>query len=47
MAPIFSEKLVDPFAVPNKPAMIEPIPSIKNPRLIAWTGGGGAPTANQ
>ena len=43
MAPTFSDKLVVPFAVPNRPAMTEPIPSMENPRLIAWTGGGRAP----
>ena len=42
IAPIFSEKLVAPLPVPKIPAIMQPIPSIVMPRLIACRGGGGS-----
>ena len=43
MVPTFSPKVFVPFPLPQRPAKIVPNPSIPMPRLIAWTGGGGAP----
>lgn len=43
IVPTFSPKVFVPFPLPQRPASIVPNPSIAIPRLIACTGGGGAP----
>lgn len=42
IAATFSPNVFVPFPVPNSPATMVPSPSMTMPRLITWTGGGGA-----